>query len=96
MPTSLEIMSSTFAPPLTRLEPRGALSIGDELPQTQVMTSAELRALAAQWRAMQAPDDLVRAERIARALEWLADYREPSPKTRLEELGDRLSGWMGL
>lgn len=96
MPTPIQSMSSTFAPPLTRPVPHGPISIGDDLPQSQAMTSEELRLLAARWRAIQEPDDLVRAERIARALEWLADYREPAPRTRLEELGERISGWMGL
>lgn len=96
MPTPIETMSSTFAPPLTRSEPQGAISIGDELLLTQAMTSAELRMLAAQWRSIREPDDVMRAEKIARTLEWLADYREPWPKSRLEELGERISLWMRL
>lgn len=96
MPMPIQTTSSTFAPPLTRPLPHGPINIGDELPPSQSMTSEELRMLAAQWRAIQEPDDVMRAQRIARALEWLADYREPIPKSRLGELGDRISGWMGL
>ena len=96
MPTPTETTSSTFTPPLTRHEPHGFIDIGEELPHSQSMTSDELRALAARWRAIQDPADLVRAQRIARALDWLADYREPRPRSRLDELGERISGWMGL
>ena len=96
MHTTLDMMSSAFSPPLTRFVPNGLLSIGEESLQSLAMTSAELRALAGQWRAVQDPAEVERAERIARALEWLADYRDPKPRTRLEELGDRISAWMGL
>mgnify|MGYP003588702116 FL=1 len=100
MPTTsspIETSSSSYAPPLTRYEPHGRIDIGDdELPQSLAMNSEQLRELAAQWRAIQDPDDIARARRIARALDWLAEYREPPPRTPMEELGARISGWMGL
>ena len=96
MPTPIETTPSAFAPPLTRLAPRGLIDIGDDAPRSQAMDSAQLRTLAAQWRSVRDLDDRARAERIARALEWLADYRAPPPRSRLEELGERISGWMGL
>ena len=87
--------SSTFTPLLTRSASNGPTNISDELPQALSMSSAELRILAAQWR-LHDLNEPARGERIARALEWLADYREPKPRTRLEELGARLSDWMGM
>ena len=96
MPTPLDVMRSPFSPPLTHFVPDGAINLGDELSRTQVMTCAELRALASQWRAVRAPEDIERATRVACALEWLANYREPKARTRLEELGERISGWVGL
>ena len=97
MPTPLlDLMSSPFSPPLTHFVPDGGIGIGTAPSRGQVMTCAELRALARQWRAVQPPEDVERAARIACALEWLADYREPKPRSHLEELGARISGWMGL
>ena len=97
MPSTLDLMSATFAPAsASHFVATGPASVGDDLVLSRAMTSAELRRLAAHWRATRDADDAERADRVANALEWLADHREPRPMSRLRQLGERISGWMGL
>lgn len=98
MPLDIEDTASPFFPrPVAHLALRLPLDVDDSPGLTQAMSASELRVLAAHWRAScQADGDTQRTERVARVLEWLAERREPPPRSRLEVLGERVSGWMGL
>lgn len=79
-------------PPAPTMERRdGAAGL-----RPRVLSSAELRELAGQWRSNHEADDAERAEKVARVLEWLANHREPKRRTRLQVVGDRISSWVGL
>mgnify|MGYP003588509348 FL=1 len=96
LPSTLDLMSPRLVHPLAQFAPTAPAGLGDDVTLPRMLTSAELRQLAAQWRDTCDADDTARAEKVAAVLEWLADRREPQPRTRLQALGDTVSGWLGL
>lgn len=55
-----------------------------------VLSSAQLRELAAQWRVREVNGDHDRAERVATTLEWVADQRERQARRPMR----RLAAWL--
>lgn len=96
LPSTLNLMSSHLAQPLSQFAPTAPAALGEDAALPRLLTSAELRELAAQWRTTCDADDTARAEKVAAVLEWLAEHREPRLRTRMQALGDRVSGWLGL
>jgi len=74
----------------------GAAPAGHSPAPLPPLTSAQLLEVAAKWRAHAMEGD-PRAEIVVRTLEWLAEHRAPKPKkTRLQRVGERISGWVRL
>src|SRR4030095_1839531 len=59
------------------------------------LSSADLTEVAAAWRVRTVLGDLG-AESVAQALESVAEQRARSPRSRIQSLGERLSGLMQL
>lgn len=64
-------------------------------PPVQRLTASQIRAAGAPWRARGRAGD-ESAQRVADALEWLAERRASEEPNSLKLLAGRISAWMGL
>ncbi|MDM0045893.1 hypothetical protein QTH91_15500 [Variovorax dokdonensis] len=62
--------------------------------KTHLHSSAELRQLAARWRAEPMGDDAERAERVARTLEWVAQQRDQRRLLQARSWCSRFASWL--
>jgi len=67
---------------------------GSGQSKAHILSSAQLRALAVQWRIGATGEDLARAERIAVTLEWVAAQRDRRSGLGASGLASRLAGWL--